>query len=161
MHFQAEGRYDIYFVLPSLFIDFSFLDLSKNITTVTESQHSLDYGSTYFVLICYPTANALLFFSTDEIQKASAYMTETYYLSSSKQTRDGREPTRAPFCFAFDTVKTGTGFFGWLEGEIETTADGDGVDDGYAPFRRVPAFRSDFLCSIASKLVRGPSFRLL
>ena len=51
-------------------------------------------------------------------------MTETYFLSSSKQTRDGREPTRAPFCFAFDTVKTGTGFFGWLEGEFETTGGG-------------------------------------
>lgn len=88
-------------------------------------------------------------------------MTETYFLSSSKQTRDGREPTRAPFCFAFDTVKTGTGFFGWLEGEIETTANTNGVDDGYASLRRTPAFRSDFLCSIASKLVREPSFRLL
>ena len=115
----------------------------------------------YFLLICYPIANALHFFSTDEIQKASAYMTETYFLSSSKQTRDGREPTRAPFCFAFDTVKTGTGFFGWLEGEIETTADTDGVDDGYDSFRHTPAFRSDFLCSIASKLVQGLSFRLL
>ena len=51
-------------------------------------------------------------------------MTETYFLSSSKQTRDGREPTRAPFCFAFDTVKTGTGFFGWLEGEFGTTGGG-------------------------------------
>ncbi|KAF8811230.1 hypothetical protein BYT27DRAFT_7252947 [Phlegmacium glaucopus] len=67
---------------------------------------------------------------TDEIQKASAYMTETYFLSSSKQTREGQEPTRAPFCFAFDTVKTQTGFFGWLEGAIETTISADGDDDG-------------------------------
>jgi hypothetical protein len=61
--------------------------------------------------------------------------TETYFLLSSKQTRDSREPTRAPFCFAFDTVKTGTGFFGWLEGEIEMTANTDGDDDGYASFQ--------------------------
>jgi hypothetical protein len=74
-------------------------------------------------------------FSTDEIQKASAYMTETYFLSSSKQTREGQEPTRAPFCFAFDLVKTGTSFFGWLEGEIETTVGRDGDDDGYASLR--------------------------
>ncbi|PPQ95181.1 hypothetical protein CVT25_013213, partial [Psilocybe cyanescens] len=40
---------------------------------------------------------------TDEIQKASAYMTETYYLSPSPQTRAGTEPGRAPFYFAFDT----------------------------------------------------------
>ena len=87
-------------------------------------------------------------------------MTETYFLSSSKQTREGREPTRAPFCFAFDTVKTGTGFFGWLEGEIETIAESIGVDDGYASLQRIQDFRSDFLGSIASKLARGPSFRL-
>ena len=85
-------------------------------------------------------------------------MTETYFLSSSKQTRDGREPTRAPFCFAFDTAKTGTGFFGWLEGETETTA---GTNDGYASLRSTPNFRSDFLCLIESKLARGLSFRLL
>lgn len=87
-------------------------------------------------------------------------MTETYFLSSSKKTRDGREPTRAPFCFAFDTVKTATGFFGWLEGEIETTAETNGIDDGYASLQCIPDFRSDFLCSIASKLARGLSFRL-
>ncbi|PPQ94314.1 hypothetical protein CVT25_005044, partial [Psilocybe cyanescens] len=73
---------------------------------------------------------------TDEIQKASAYMTETYYLSPSPHTRAGTEPGRAPFCFAFDTVSSGTGFFGWLEGEVagecvdkgESRAD-DGTDD--------------------------------
>ena len=86
------------------FIFFS-LDLSRNITAVTESQHSSDYGLTLF-----DNQHTFIFFgSTDEIQKASAYMTETYFLSSSKQTRDGQEPTRAPFCFAFDTVKSGTG----------------------------------------------------
>lgn len=58
---------------------------------------------------------------TDEIQKASVYISETYFLSSSKQTRDGQEP-RAPFCFVFDAVKSGTDFFGWLEGEIKTTS---------------------------------------
>ena len=57
--------------------------------------------------------------STDEIQKASAYMTETYYLSPSKTTREGRDPDKAPFCFAFDTAKSKVGYFGWLEGQIE------------------------------------------
>jgi hypothetical protein len=56
-------------------------------------------------------------------------MTETYFLSSSRQTREGQEPTRAPFCFAFDTAKSRTGFFGWLEGEIETQVGTDGDDD--------------------------------
>jgi hypothetical protein len=46
-------------------------------------------------------------------------MTETYYLSPSQYTRQGTEPGRAPFCFAFDTIKTRTGFFGWLEGTLE------------------------------------------
>jgi len=62
--------------------------------------------------------------STDEIQKASAYMTETYYLSQSKTTREGRDPAKAPFCFAFDTAKSNTGYFGWLEGQIEDDNDG-------------------------------------
>ena len=71
-------------------------------------------------------------------------MTETYFLSSSKQTRDGQELTRAPFCFAFDTVKTGTDFFGWLEGEIETTVGTDPDDDGYVHLRRTQAFPPEF-----------------
>jgi len=64
-------------------------------------------------------------FSSDELQKSAAYMTETYYLSPSKQTRAGTDPVRAPFCFAFDTVKNKTGFFGWLEGEIHARNDHD------------------------------------
>ena len=71
-------------------------------------------------------------------------MTETYFLSSSKQTRDGQEPTRAPFCFAFDTVKTGTDFFGWLEGEIGSINGTDRDDDGYASLERTLTF-SDFI----------------
>jgi hypothetical protein len=67
--------------------------------------------------------------STDELQKSAAYMTETYYLSPSKQTRAGTDPVRAPFCFAFDTVKNKTGFFGWLEGEIHAGVGNDGPDD--------------------------------
>ncbi|PPQ94374.1 hypothetical protein CVT25_000598 [Psilocybe cyanescens] len=39
-------------------------------------------------------------------------MTETYYLSPSPHMRAGTEPGRAPFCFAFDMVWSGTGFFG-------------------------------------------------
>ena len=46
-------------------------------------------------------------------------MTETYLLSPSKQTREGREPTRAPFCFAFSTLESRTDFFGWLEGKAD------------------------------------------
>ena len=65
------------------------------------------------------------------IQKALAYMKETYYLSSYKQPQDSWEPTWVLFCFTFDTVKTGTGILGWLEGKIEMTADTGGVDDGY------------------------------
>jgi len=56
-------------------------------------------------------------------------MTETYYLSSSRHTRQGNEPGRAPFCFAFDTVKTGTGFFGWLEGQVEPCFKKDEDED--------------------------------
>lgn len=148
-------------MLPSLFVDFfPFLRPEQKYHDSNGIAAFVGLWFALFVLICCPTANALHFFSTDEIQKASAYMTETYFLSSSKQTRDGREPTRAPFCFAFDTVKTGTGFFGWLEGEIETIAESIGVDDGYASLQRIQDFRSDFLGSIASKLARGPSFRL-
>ena len=83
-------------------------------------------------LISYSIINALHLFSTDEIQKASAYMTETYFLSPSKQTREGQEPTQAPFCFAFDLVEKRTSFFGWLEGETETR---DGDNDGYDSLR--------------------------
>lgn len=68
--------------------------------------------------------------STDELQKSAAYMTETYYLSPSKQTRAGTDPTRAPFCFAFDTFKNKTGFFGWLEGEIYAGTGSHHADDG-------------------------------
>ncbi|KAF8965428.1 hypothetical protein BDZ97DRAFT_781639 [Flammula alnicola] len=60
---------------------------------------------------------------SDELQKSAAYMTETYYLSPSQKTREGTEPGRAPFCFAFDTVKTGTGFFEWLEGEAKASSN--------------------------------------
>jgi hypothetical protein len=53
--------YDL--VHSSPFIDFPFLDLRRNITTVTEPQHPLDYhdGSPHLVLICYLTANAFIF----------------------------------------------------------------------------------------------------
>ncbi|ESK91595.1 ich1 protein [Moniliophthora roreri MCA 2997] len=51
---------------------------------------------------------------TDELQKSAAYLTEAYLLSpySHKNTKD---PTRAPFNYAFGCE--GIGFFGWLEGE--------------------------------------------
>ena len=59
-------------------------------------------------------------------------MTETYYLSPSEQTRAGTDPTRAPFCFAFNTVKAKTGFFGWLEGEVHKKHGDADTDDRYA-----------------------------
>jgi hypothetical protein len=123
---------------------FYFIDLRINITIPTESQHSSDYGSTFILTSVIQQPTPFDIFSTDEIQKASAYMTETYFLSSSKQTRDGQELTRAPFCFAFDTVKTGTDFFGWLEGEIETTVGTHPDDDGYVHLRRTLALPPDF-----------------
>jgi hypothetical protein len=76
-----------------------------------------------------PIVNYATLDSTDELQKSAAYMTETYYLSPSKQTRDGTDPARAPFCFAFDTAKNKTGFFGWLEGEIHVKREDEG-DNG-------------------------------
>ncbi|KAF8629507.1 hypothetical protein AX17_005633 [Amanita inopinata Kibby_2008] len=60
---------------------------------------------------------------TDEIHKSSAYLTEAYLLSPSKHTREAREPTSAPFCFAFNTLERKIGFFNWLEGEGSTCAE--------------------------------------
>ncbi|KAF9475206.1 hypothetical protein BDN70DRAFT_924124 [Pholiota conissans] len=76
-----------------------------------EMKYSDTNGNAAFVGLC-----------TDEIQKSAAYMTETYYLSPSQRTRAGVDPVQAPFCFAFDTAKSGTGFFGWLEGETSNTS---------------------------------------
>lgn len=56
-------------------------------------------------------------YSTDELFKSSAYLTEAYRLDPS--TKYSREPTQAPFNFAFRTKK---GFFGWLEEENEAVA---------------------------------------
>ena len=58
-----------------------------------------------------------MFCSADEIHKSSAYLTEAYFLSPSKHTREAREPTSAPFCFAFSTLEKKIGFFNWLEGD--------------------------------------------
>ncbi|KAJ3497875.1 hypothetical protein NLJ89_g10293 [Agrocybe chaxingu] len=83
--------------------------------------------------------------TSDECYKSSAYMTEAYFLSPSKETREGSDPAKAPFCFAFDTVKSGTGFFGWLEGESDLTvgsgmrkakeAKENDINDGYVLVR--------------------------
>ncbi|KIK63987.1 hypothetical protein GYMLUDRAFT_57032 [Collybiopsis luxurians FD-317 M1] len=51
---------------------------------------------------------------TDELFKSSGYLTEAYFLSPQRH-KNGREPTRAPFNYAFGCE--GVGFFGWLEGE--------------------------------------------
>lgn len=67
--------------------------------------------------------------SSDEIYKSSAYMTETYLLSQSETIRAGSEPTKAPFCFAFGTVESKTGFFGWLEGSPIVPNPGSSPDN--------------------------------
>ena len=79
------------------------------------------------------------FYSTDEIQKSSAYLTETYYLSPSASTRAGADPVRAPFCFAFDTAHSGTGFFGWLEGEAGVCQGSEGNSDRQRAWAPAPA----------------------
>ncbi|KAL0577536.1 hypothetical protein V5O48_004434 [Marasmius crinis-equi] len=50
---------------------------------------------------------------TDELQKSSAYLTEAYFLSP-KAHLNTKEPTRAPFNYAFGCE--GVDFFAWLEG---------------------------------------------
>jgi hypothetical protein len=56
-------------------------------------------------------------------------MTDTYLLSRSEITRAGTEPTKAPFCFAFGTVESQIGYFGWLDGLfVEQNVDQD-VED--------------------------------
>ncbi|KIJ95720.1 hypothetical protein K443DRAFT_108330 [Laccaria amethystina LaAM-08-1] len=67
------------------------------------------------------TNGIAVFVGLCEIQKASAYITETYLISPSKQTCEGREPTRAPLCFAFGALESQTDFFGWLEGKADLT----------------------------------------
>lgn len=54
--------------------------------------------------------------SSDEVFKSAAYMTDTYLLSRSQTTRAGTDPTKAPFCFAFGTIESQIGYFGWLDG---------------------------------------------
>ncbi|KAF8634693.1 hypothetical protein AX15_000751 [Amanita polypyramis BW_CC] len=66
---------------------------------------------------------------TDEIHKSSAYLTEAYLLSPSKHGREAREPTSAPFCFAFNTLENKVGFFNWLEGEANTVTKGKTKSD--------------------------------
>lgn len=46
---------------------------------------------------------------------------------------------RAPFCFAFDTAQSGTGFFGWLEGEAGARPGGEGNSDLQRAWAPAPA----------------------
>ncbi|TFK34695.1 hypothetical protein BDQ12DRAFT_689414 [Crucibulum laeve] len=105
-------------------------EVSPDVFALNRISSLVDSGKTFKELkeleasgkpeIKYQDTNGIAAFvglCTDEIYKSSAYLTETYLLSPSKQTREGQEPTQAPFCYAFDTVKSGTGYFGWLEGE--------------------------------------------
>ncbi|PPR01314.1 hypothetical protein CVT24_006347 [Panaeolus cyanescens] len=115
-HFLREVSPDV-FTLNRLS---SLVDSGKTFAEIKqyedEGRPELKYrdtnGTAAFVGLC-----------TDECQKASAYLTEAYYLSPSKKTREGRDHTRAPFSFAFDTLKTRTGYFGWLEGQTSAATD--------------------------------------
>ncbi|KAF8995998.1 hypothetical protein BDQ17DRAFT_1330195 [Cyathus striatus] len=49
--------------------------------------------------------------------------TDEIYKSADKR-RTGTH--QAPFCYAFDTIKTGTGYFGWLEGETKDNDQAEG-----------------------------------
>ncbi|KIM86573.1 hypothetical protein PILCRDRAFT_815806 [Piloderma croceum F 1598] len=62
--------------------------------------------------------------NTDELFKASAYLTEAYVLNDA--TKFSTQPTETPFNFAFGTKK---GFFGWLEevGEVDGEQEGEGA----------------------------------
>ncbi|KAJ7595702.1 O-methyltransferase [Mycena floridula] len=95
----------------------SFEELKKN----PEEKYRDTNGISAFVGMC-----------TDELQKSSAYLTEAYLLSPSA-TKTGREPTRAPFNYAFGCE--GVGFFGWLEGEgIDgRQVNGPGREPGMIP----------------------------
>jgi len=76
--------------------------------------------------------------STDELFKASSYLTEAYLLSPDAST-EGTEPTRAPFNYAFNCM--GVGFFPWLEGEgvsedlVNSRGKGDGIGSNMNQFR--------------------------
>ncbi|KAJ7581877.1 hypothetical protein C8J56DRAFT_1101383 [Mycena floridula] len=104
---------------PSWMIDTgkSFEELKKN----PEEKYRDTNGISAFVGMC-----------TDELQKSSAYLTEAYLLSPSA-AKTGREPTKAPFSYAFGCE--GVGFFGWLEGEgIDgRQVNGPGREPGMIP----------------------------
>lgn len=70
--------------------------------------------------------------STDELQKASAYLTEAYLLAPESE-RNCKEPTQAAFNYAFGCE--GVGYFGWLEGEgiVDANVNGPGRAGGLIP----------------------------
>ncbi|KJA22483.1 hypothetical protein HYPSUDRAFT_649614 [Hypholoma sublateritium FD-334 SS-4] len=117
-------------------------EVSPDVFTLNRLSSLVDSGKTFEQIktfdkeerpeMKYTDTNGIAAFvglCTDEIQKSSAYLTETYYLSPSASTRVGADPVRAPFCFAFDTAQSGTGFFGWLEGEAGARPGSEGNSD--------------------------------
>ncbi|KAG7095079.1 hypothetical protein E1B28_005867 [Marasmius oreades] len=96
-------------VTPNVFANnrlSSMIDSGKSIEELRESpeiKYENSNGIAAFVGLC-----------TDELHKASAFLTEAYLLSP-KAHLNGKEPTRAPFNYAFGCE--GVDFFGWLEGE--------------------------------------------
>ncbi|KIM86581.1 hypothetical protein PILCRDRAFT_774750, partial [Piloderma croceum F 1598] len=67
---------------------------------------------------------AFIGLNTDELFKASTYLTEAYVLNDA--TKFSTQPTETPFNFAFGMKK---GFFGWLEEVREV----DGEQEGEEP----------------------------
>ncbi|KAK2462797.1 hypothetical protein APHAL10511_005188 [Amanita phalloides] len=104
---------------------------TNRISSLIDSGKSLEELRNYEKLgrpeMKYKDTNGIAAFvgtCADEIHKASAYLTEAYLLSPSNHTREAREPTSAPFCFAFSTLESKIGFFNWLEGETNPPTKG-------------------------------------
>ncbi|KAF6752864.1 hypothetical protein DFP72DRAFT_442350 [Ephemerocybe angulata] len=106
----------------------SLIDSGKNVDQLVDyrnlGQPELKYqgtnGISAFVGLC-----------SDEINKASSYMTETYLLSSSPRIREANQPTLAPFCLAFGAVDRNVDYFGWLEGQNDKQAHNSGTELGH------------------------------
>ncbi|TFK23982.1 hypothetical protein FA15DRAFT_694701 [Coprinopsis marcescibilis] len=107
-----------------------FREISPDVFALNRISSLMDSGRTTQELSEYQTTGrpelkyqgtngiaAFVGLCSDEINKSSAYMTETYLLSTSPKVRGATEPTLTPFCFAFGTARRGIDYFGWLEGE--------------------------------------------
>ncbi|KAF8664228.1 hypothetical protein AX16_000790 [Volvariella volvacea WC 439] len=144
-------------------------ELSPNTFTINRVSSLIDSGKTLSQLREYEKSGrpeykyretdgiaAFVGLCTDELQKSSAYLTEAYLLSSSPSTRLARDPTRAPFCFAFGCIEEGrrspqtkgVGYFAWLEGERHSALS-NGAEIGTV--NRYPPARSTSTPSIVGQ----------